>query len=518
MTKANSLSQRSEYSFPTGLALIIVVVLILSSILFFPSALSSPSSYTANTVILSLILLILGGGLAVYFLRQPSVDLFEIALPLTALFALHYPLRALFIVGWPKLAILPLNWPISSDYYIFQGLVISLIGLLFFYLGYLWKWKDKLCRVLPTISFREGVEKGFLTKTGIIYLVGIWAVIMLFRYGVAMRFVWDSVLIRRAVVSLLHFLEDLRYVGLFLAWGAWKRGLIHKLLVLAFLVVNLLLGVVTGSKNDVFVSILAVLFAFHYILEIPTKKLVWATVVLVAIFLGIFFPLVQSYRRSYLEVVGYEFAPTVDDIVETVTFLDVKDSGNVLSAILNRAIWLNSIVMIRRWVPEYIDYQRGATFYPLLIGWIPRAIWPGKPILSQGSFMHNKIIGSQTTSNVGFSAIGEFYLNFGMLGVIVGMFGLGIFVRIVYLYTQRFSPVAVYRALLYFLWFPGLLLSLQSDLATAILGLVRAFFLALIVTAFLSLGSHSRGTHLLRGAQKSCVSTADPRATRAHDL
>lgn len=478
--------------FSLGGFVLIITITALTSVFLFTPIIDIRSPYAMYVVILGVVMLGMATRLVVHFVQRSHLDLFEIIVPLTALFALHYPIRALFIIGWPKLARVPLNWPLDSDYYLFQGLWISAIGFLFFYLGYFWKGKDRVGEILPRIPFKDGTERHLLVKTLVIYGVGVYAFIELFRGGIGMRFVWDQAQIAQALMSVLRWLETLRYLGLLIVCGAWRKGLIYRALSLVFLAINILIGIGTGSKNDIFVSIVAVLFAIHYLLQVRTQRLFWIAAAFVLVFLTVFFPLVQSYRQSYKEVLGFQSAPTIDDLVAVAGALDVAEGvEGIIPSIINRATWINSIVMIRRWVPEYIDYQRGATFYSLLIGWIPRVIWPNKPILSLGSLMHNVIIGSRTTSNVGLTNIGEFYLNFGMFGVVVGMFIIGIFMRVVYLYTQHCSRVALYRALLYFALFPTSLLSLQSGIGPAVLGMVRSIALVVIVTGVLALGARS---------------------------
>lgn len=478
--------------FPLGGLVLIITVTTLAIVFLFTPIIDMRSPYAMYVVILGVVMVGLAARFILYFLQRPHLDLFEIIVPLTALFALHYPIRALFVIGWPNLARVPLNWPLDSDYYLFQGLWTSAIGFLFFYLGYFWKGKDPVGEKLPRIPLRDGTERRLLMKTIVIYALGVYAFVELFRGGIGMRFVWNQAQIAQALMSVFRWLETLRYLGLLIAWGAWRRGLIYRVLSIVFLAINILIGIGAGSKNDIFVSVVAVLFAIHYLLRVRTQRLFWIATALVLVFLIVFFPLVQSYRQSYKEVLGFQSAPTIDELIAVARALDVAEGvEGVIPSIINRATWLNSIVMIRRWVPEYIDYQRGATFYSLLIGWIPRVIWPNKPILSLGWFMHNVIIGSQTTSNVGLTNIGEFYLNFGMIGVVVGMFIMGVFIRVVYLYTQHFSRVALYRTLLYFALFPSLLLSLQSGTGPALLGMVRSIALVVIVTGVLALGARS---------------------------
>jgi hypothetical protein len=482
-------------------ALIFLGASFLLSGLWVWSVATTQSASTVYATILALILLGLGIVLFIRLITRPDGDLFEIVVPLTGLFLLHYPVRALFIVGWPHLTRLPINWPPNSDYYVLQGLLISTVGFVFFYLGYFWGGKDNLYKLIPKIPFPDGTQHFLWIKTLIVFSIGIYAFIILFRNGSAMRFIWDPDQNSSANIQLLDSLANFRYFALVLAWGLWDLGRRYKFLAILFLVISILIGLGIGSKNDIFISLLAVLLALHYTKNMSRTRLFGLSAVLATGFVFIFFPLVQNYRQTYLDVIGFRTTREVTDLVDVVGLTSFSNTtsatnGNYIQSsmidIVNRSVWLNAIVMINWRVPNYIEYQSGTTFYPLLIGWIPRVIWPDKPILSQGSFMHNVIIGSNTQSNVGLTSIGDFYLNFSLLGVIIGMFVLGSIVRIIYLYTQNFSQVKIYQILFYFTLYPNLLFSLQSGVATGLLGIVRISLVVMLVITFLSLGASKK--------------------------
>ena len=86
--------------------------------------------------------------------------------------------------------------------------------------------------------------------------------------------------------------------------------------------------------------------------------------------------------------------------------------------------------------PEQMPFQNGKTIFPGLIGaLIPRFIWADKPTMfDQNMFgwRYGFIAPNDDNTTVLFSYIGELYLNFAWLGVIIGMFIYGIFFRYVY--------------------------------------------------------------------------------------
>lgn len=78
----------------------------------------------------------------------------------------------------------------------------------------------------------------------------------------------------------------------------------------------------------------------------------------------------------------------------------------------------------------------GETMKPLAYAFIPRIVWPQKPVVSLGTWFtaYLGFAGSpeEATTNTGTYAAGEFYWNFGIGGVIAGMFLIGACIATIY--------------------------------------------------------------------------------------
>lgn len=79
---------------------------------------------------------------------------------------------------------------------------------------------------------------------------------------------------------------------------------------------------------------------------------------------------------------------------------------------------------------EAVGHPRGATMEYATYSLIPRALWPDKPHITQGGwFAHYVGFSSEATGgtlSLGISATGELFWNFGLAGVLLGMFAIGI--------------------------------------------------------------------------------------------
>ena len=86
--------------------------------------------------------------------------------------------------------------------------------------------------------------------------------------------------------------------------------------------------------------------------------------------------------------------------------------------------------------PEEHDFLWGGSYAYLAVHPIPRALWPDKPQppvweIVRASFGSD----AARVAGVAYPNIGEFYVNAGLLGIVVGMAAFGIFLRALYAYT-----------------------------------------------------------------------------------
>jgi len=87
--------------------------------------------------------------------------------------------------------------------------------------------------------------------------------------------------------------------------------------------------------------------------------------------------------------------------------------------------------------PEVWNFQYGRTFLlgPLAI--IPRALWHNKPRTNLGGKFYAEYLGYKQPygrGGAGYTTIGDFWINFHVPGIVIGMFLFGIFVKIVQIF------------------------------------------------------------------------------------
>ena len=108
--------------------------------------------------------------------------------------------------------------------------------------------------------------------------------------------------------------------------------------------------------------------------------------------------------------------------------------------------------------PSQYSYMLGKTFLYTFILFVPRAIWPGKPDNPVRDMIEHSLNKRARISGTAVANIGEFYANFGILGVAIGMYLLG---WIASEMKRRLLPISEYymdetgnKRLMYAILFP----------------------------------------------------------------
>lgn len=104
------------------------------------------------------------------------------------------------------------------------------------------------------------------------------------------------------------------------------------------------------------------------------------------------------------------------------------------------ALGITSVIV--RDTPDRVPFQGGWSIGYVFVAYIPRVLWPGKPKISVlGQWItSNYGPGPHITSATAPSWVGEFYMNFGFPGIILGCMTLGILYRFIQNFLLRANP------------------------------------------------------------------------------
>ena len=124
------------------------------------------------------------------------------------------------------------------------------------------------------------------------------------------------------------------------------------------------------------------------------------------------------FTREYLVTGALQSIERLD-VANLTTAVQVELGGNFIQ--------LQTLSFLIDGMGQRLDWQLGKTPLSLLTMPVPRSIWPDKPLPATGpftsAFFPGLYEGSGTTIPPGI--IGEMYMNFGSVGVVVGMFLFG---------------------------------------------------------------------------------------------
>lgn len=205
----------------------------------------------------------------------------------------------------------------------------------------------------------------------------------------------------------------LRFINVFssiafwlqLAWYAHKGHrmtlwTLRGLWLLVLLVNAALLPTFASTRSDVVFIIVTGLFI---LLSIKGTRISWRTLAAVAVgTLAVLTVLttarMQDQGNASARVGGQTL---VDALVLSRTVADIPTSSHIIRA-----------------VPERLPYSDGGTIAQWVLAPVPRSVWPGKPIISQGPEIAIAIYGDDKTG-IPPGVFAESYWNFGVGGMIV---------------------------------------------------------------------------------------------------
>jgi hypothetical protein len=412
----------------------------------------------------------LGALLAYMGLRSDPQGghLFEVIVPFSLLSFLYFCVGTLYLVIVPQ----ALEYP-SLAPFLLPALALATLGYLLFLVGYGWFFR----KTAPSPLGR------FVPKSVLVYLLPAFAGSL----GLSVqRYQNQGMLNDQGISPALSFLQQfapLFFFGWFLAWYMmWAKRLRSStavpLLVTLSVITVLVLIFTFGGKGLAFTLLSMPALAYY---EVKRKIPVKSVLAVILIFVFIIIPVYNTFRQLNRHL---DMTRRVDRTFEMASkwnsdkYLDAS-----LFAFLKRITIVTSIAAVVSDTGRWVDYRYGETLILAPIGLlIPRFLWPDKPNISIGQEFGEtfRLKGDMDRETyIAASMVGDFYWNFSVAGVVVGMWILGMCAR---WYYQRygagsgFDPI---RKSIYFTLLPTAL-AFESNVALLV-GAVIKLLVILIV-------------------------------------
>lgn len=319
--------------------------------------------------------------------------------------------------------------------------LISSIGLVAFSCGYLFLYPRPLFKAQRSLTARYARHVTALFRSdlnvALFMLVTVAGALWSIAYGYFGLTSRDSSEISASagfigiVSTLMSFLNIILWSNRF--EGATSRY--ATVLPWVSLAVMFVFAFASNSKGALLFPFVHVLLAYYFVKgRIPVK----AIGALVLFFFLFAYPLVQGFRFAILfNVTEQSAASMLPQLLDYMISLDWLGAGDTpegdKQAALGRGIF-SYLAHIYRTAGDTVPFLHGRTYFEGLENLVPRFILPTKVDMNTGNWtgqMFDHVSEFDLITNVSPSYLGEFYMNNGVVGVIVGMLALGVIARII---------------------------------------------------------------------------------------
>ena len=368
----------------------------------------------------------------------------------------------------------------TSPLDVYTSLKLLLLGLIALNLGYflskiIIKRKEISLNVLKIIDYKEVLY---------IFLI-INFVILIFFYFLEKNFL---------ITKVYQAKYPLIYYSIFITFLLFiKSSNIYKLFFFIPFLIIFSLELSEGSNVFPFM----ILFFFYTLFASYSKKLFIIPIMIILISGLIINSIKEDYRKiiwnpsltERSKSISFKFEAFIFSFKSFYSNIETFDDENSIKQkiILKNLRRINhsatSLVVISKLSPEKVPYLEGESYKILSTKFIPRLIWKNKPSDEFGNkFGHIYKVLNETDKSTSWNMpiFNEFYANYGLKGVLVGMFIIGFIIRLLMTFfpldknNNYLTPIGI--TILYPLFF------LENHLSLLIGASLQSLVFLIIVT------------------------------------
>jgi hypothetical protein len=238
--------------------------------------------------------------------------------------------------------------------------------------------------------------------------------------GLAKLGIWGS----SVLILIENYAGPLGIMILAYWWAVWgkRRG---TPLILTLIGAQFIIGWIVDTKEvAISAPVIALLTRFIVLGKIPVR---WLAGAIVAI--ALVFPILSAKRVVMTEELQMSRAQalphTFEILLRTIEEVDAIKTGKYEQSsetFLERESVKGNVDLIIKGTAMGHPYKLGSTFEPLLYVFLPRVLWSDKPGGNSANLLNREFhISADPDTFISPSHLGEWYWNFGLAGVIVGM-------------------------------------------------------------------------------------------------
>ncbi len=266
-----------------------------------------------------------------------------------------------------------------------------------------------------------------------------------------------------------------------LKWGMFAWG--------AF-VIEILYALPSCGRENVIVPVVLYLIVRSYFVKLEY----WRVILITAVVAFMLFPfgnacrhLQELYANQAVQGRTVDITAVPDplssrpDLISS-SFLSRIDQSRVFSKILE--------------TNEPFFYGRSLLEFFVSLG-PPRFIWKNKPVSinASGNEFGRRIgvLGPEDfKTSVGPTVVGDWYMNFGVSGIIIGMFLMGVLWRFIYEYLIKRTNISLSGVLVYSIFWVQIIKGMEGWIAPVYAGIVKLLVLLIVIHIFLVGGRAER--------------------------
>jgi hypothetical protein len=359
----------------------------------------------------------------------------------------------IFLVGVDHTYLNPqvLNFPYLQDleksFLVYAG--ITSLAFLSLFAGVFSPFSQRIASVMPVV----GVKYSYRRCVTVAFIAGVLGISIYLYYigrigGLAN--LWQNLSLRTQLMAgtgyyglAFHLLLTISSV--FFVYSLRYRFTLHRAFGIGIiLLVFFILFASTGSRANPFRLIIACLFTWHYAVK-PLKliQLINVRALVFIVLLAVFFIAAPLFRASdSIERYSGDVGLLINDV-----------GNNVETAISRLSALERDLVIVSYFSPD--RYWLGRNYLDLLYAPIPRTVMPNKPPVDDGVYLKTIVDGrdvrpSMPSSDLSLTSwpLGHLvsYINFGIIGLILGMYLTGVLIGMSYnsLILTQASPFAIF--------------------------------------------------------------------------
>ena len=308
---------------------------------------------------------------------------------------------------------------------IVRGQLATLLGLICLLLGYMSPVGKALSRSAP--RFRYDWPPGATLAVAMLIIPLGWAIMLAGFAGIDISGVGSG------FVSVIGSSYQFGLALLAIAYFRY-RSRIALVLLLTVAPLTSFFGLFTGSKSAMLIPGLMIMLT----VVLVRRRIALRWVALAILAGSLVFPVARFVREDLLVHNTLSPAAALRNPVGTLSrvgkFLTTSEPGvyfvEGLVSVVARLDCIGAASVLIRDTPRVAPFQYGKTLGLFFVAFIPRIIWPGKPTITIGRYITDVYgSGPEIESSTAPTQLGEFFINFGYPGIIVGMLMYGILLR-----------------------------------------------------------------------------------------